>query len=266
MSDHSARGQLNPRSAEVYESFFVPALFAEWSPRVLEAASVEPGHRVVDVACGTGILARTAADRTDNPSNITGIDINDGMLAVARQKAPDINWVLGAAENLPLENESVDRAVSQFGIMFFEDRVKALQEMLRVLKPGGRLAVAVWDRAEHSPGYQTMIQLLERLFGREVADALRAPFNMGDTSIIDALCREAIPGKVTIQTLEGTARFGSLDDWLHSDVKGWTLAVLIDDDQFAELRKQAPEALKAYVADDGSVAFPAPAHIFSAVK
>lgn len=266
MSDPSARGQVNTSAAEIYESFFVPALFGEWAPRVLAAAEVGPGHTLVDVACGTGILARAAADVTGDPNLVTGIDINEGMLAIARQKAPAINWRTGAAEQLPIDDGSIDRAVSQFGIMFYEDRVRALKEMVRVLKPGGRLAVAVWGRAEDAPGYAAMIALLNRLFGADVADALRAPFNMGDLTIVTDLIRDAALVQAQVDTQIGTARFKSIDDWVHTDVKGWTLADLIDDTQFEELKKHAPAALKEFVQADASVAFPSPAHIITAVK
>ena len=91
--------------------------------------------------------------------------------------------------------------------MFFEDRVGALHEMWRVLKPGGRLAVAVWDSAERSPGYAAMIALIDRLFGASVADALRAPFVLGDADAFAATCFEAAAIPARSETLPGTAPF-----------------------------------------------------------
>ena len=174
------RGQVTRSAAEVYEEFFVPALFREWAPRVAAAAAIRPGQKVLDVACGTGVLAREAASRVAPGGEVCGLDRNEGMLAVARREAPGIAWRQGLAEALPYDARRFDAVISQFGLMFFDDRRRALQEMLRVLRPGGRLAVAVWDRLETSPGYAAMTALLQRLFGERVAAGLRAPFVLGD--------------------------------------------------------------------------------------
>ena len=252
----SPQGQVTRTAAEIYEEFFVPALFQEWPPRVADAAAIAPGQRVLDVACGTGVLAREAARRVAPRGAVAGLDRNDGMLAVARRTAPAIDWVPGQAEALPFDDGAFDAVVSQFGLMFFEDRVVALKEMWRVLRPGGRLAVAVWDALEHSPGFAAMTALLQRLFGDGVANELRAPFTLGDPDVFRALFAQAdIPG-VAIRTPTGTARFPSIESWVHTDVKGWTLTLL----------REAERDLKSFVQSDGTVAFAAPAHIASAIK
>jgi ubiquinone/menaquinone biosynthesis C-methylase UbiE len=263
--DASQRGQVTRSAADVYDEFFVPALFAAWAAPVAEAAGLAPGQDVLDVACGTGVLAREAARRVKPGGRVIGLDRNEGMLAVARRKAPEIEWRQGQAEALPFSGDRFDAVVSQFGLMFFEDRALALAEMWRVLKRGGRLAVAVWDALERSPGYAAMTALLQRLFGERVADALRAPFALGDPEALAALAAKAgIPAQIT--TREGTARFPSMDAWVHTDVKGWTLADLIDDGQYQQLRQEAPEALRHFVQPDGTVVFAAPAHILCATK
>ena len=164
--------------------------------------------------------------------SVTGLDRNEGMLAMARRIAPAVEWKAGRAEQLPFPDASFDAVVSQFGLMFFDDRVQALREMRRVLKPGGRLAVAVWDRLENSPGYAAMAGLLERLFGRRIASELHAPFALGDPEALRALFAEAGLGEAKVATHAGTARFPSIEAWVRTDVKGWTLADLIDDDQY----------------------------------
>jgi ubiquinone/menaquinone biosynthesis C-methylase UbiE len=265
MSD-TLTGQVTRGAADVYEEFFVPALFQEWAPRVAEAARLAPGQTVLDVACGTGVLAREAATRVSPGGSVTGLDRNEGMLAVARRRAPAIEWRQGRAESLPFAERAFDAVVSQFGLMFFEDRSAALKEMWRVLRPGGRLAVAAWDAIEHSPGYADMTKLLQRLFGERIADELRAPFALGDPGIFRSLFATAGIANVEIRTLDGTARFPSLESWVHTDVKGWTLADLIDDTQYRTLLRQAAEGLQRYVQPDGTVAFSAPAHIATAIK
>lgn len=263
MSD-SDRGQVNTSAAEVYEEFFVPALFGEWGGRVAEAAYIQAGQRVLDVACGTGVLARAAAKRVEPEGEVVGLDINQGMLAVARQKAPHIEWQPGPAEALPFEDDSFDAVVSQFSLMFFEDRPAALAEMRRVLRPGGRLAVAVWDSLENTPGYAAMVTLLQRLFGDQVANALRAPFNLGDTVLVQSLFTQAGIPNVNITTIEGTARFASIEAWVMTDIKGWTLADMIDEAQFQQLLTEAENVLQPFATPDGTVAFSSPAHIVTA--
>jgi SAM-dependent methyltransferase len=265
MADAST-GQVTRDAAEVYEAFFVPALFLEWAPRVADAARLAAGQKVLDVACGTGVLAREAARRVQPGGTVTGLDRNEGMLAVARRKAPDINWRLGRAEALPFEDGAIDAVLSQFGLMFFEDRSAASREMWRVLRPGGWLAIAVWDRLDQSPGYAAMAALLQRLFGDGIADALRAPYALGDPEALTSQLAQAGISRIEIRTLDGTARFPSIESWVHTDVKGWTLADLIDDTQYSKLQQAARKELARFVQHDGSVAFRAPAHIVVAAK
>lgn len=120
----SRRNRLASRPREM------PALFQEWVGPMLAASRVSRGQRVLDVACGTGVLARATAVRPDG--EVIGLDINEGMLAVARQKGAEVTWRQGQAESLPFIDDSFDTIVSQFGLMFFEDRRAALREMVQM--------------------------------------------------------------------------------------------------------------------------------------
>jgi ubiquinone/menaquinone biosynthesis C-methylase UbiE len=257
---------LSGSAAEVYDAFFLPALFQQWAGRVTDAAQIKAGQRVLDVACGTGVVAREAAQRVGASGAVIGLDINAGMLAVARRKAPHIEWRQGRAEALPWDNDSFHAVVSQFGLMFFADRRAALQEMLRVLRLGGHMAVAVWAPLTDSPGYAALAGLLRRLFGEDVAQALYAPFTLGDTENLRALFDEAGIAHTRITTHAGTARFPSIQSWMYTDIKGWTLADKLDDAQYEQLVQEAERTLHPFVIDDGTVAFDAPAHIVTATK
>ncbi|WP_035485279.1 methyltransferase domain-containing protein [Geminicoccus roseus] len=259
-------GQVTGSAAEIYESFFVPALFQQWPPQVAKAAGLAPSQRVLDVACGTGVLAREAARQVQPDGAVTGLDRNPGMLALARRTAPGIDWREGMAEQLPFEDNAFDRVLCQFGLMFFQDRTGALKEMRRVLRPGGLVAVAVWDAIDRSPGYAAMADLLERLFGQRVAAELRAPFMLGDQAELRRLFELAGLPQPRIETCAGTARFPSIEAWVHTDIKGWTLADLIDDDQYRTLLQAALRDLRPLAGSDGRVAFAAPAHLATATR
>jgi len=261
-----AKGQVVRSAAETYEAFFVPALFGRWARPVLDAADAAPGDAILDNACGTGVVAREAARRLGDPGTVVGLDCNEGMLSVARRIAPEIDWRLGQAENLPFGDGTFDVVACQFALMFFEDRIAALHEMWRVLKPGGRLAVATWDKLDHSPGYDAMVGLLQRLFDARTADALRAPFVLGDPEALSALAAAAGIDDARVETRHDVVTFPSIEDWVHTDVKGWTLADMIDDDQYRTLLDAARTELAEFVQGDGTVSFAAPAHILKAAK
>ena len=246
-------------AAEVYEEYFVPALFREPAQQIVQAADIRRGQSVLDVACGTGVLAREAAPVTGNPCNVTGLDRNDGMLAVAERRAPDINWQRGVAEMLPFADRSFDRVFSQFGLMFFDDRGAALREMRRMMKPSGRMQVAVWHSLDRTPGYAAMVNLLYLLFGAPAADALRVPFLLGDSNTLRETFARAGLMDAQLRMINVTARFPSLEAWVRTDVRGWTLADMIDDDRYQTFLDAARKELVAFERSDGSVAFSAPA-------
>lgn len=259
----AATGQVPRTAAEIYDAFFVPALFGQWASPLCDAAGIEPGQSVLDVACGSGATTQEAAARVGHTGHVTGLDRNDGMLAVARSKLPGCEWVEARAEDIPFADNTFDAVLCQFGLMFFDDRVKALVNMQRVLRPKGRLALSVWDVAESSPGYAAMIALIDKMFGQVAADALRAPFVLGEKAKLLDLLAESGLGDAQVDTSIGSARFDSIREWVRMDVRGWTLSEFIDDSGFEELVAAAEKALSEFAAPDGTVSFPAPAHIVS---
>ncbi len=256
-----------PTPAEVYESCFVPAFFERWGPVVSAAASITSGQSALDVACGTGALTRAVVERVGPKGSVVGLDPNPEMLAVARRQVPDAQWREGRAESLPFPGDSFDAVVSQFGFMFFEDQPKALREMMRVLRPGGRLAVAVCDALDHSPGYAVLAELLHRLFGEAVAESFRAPFRLGDRERLLDLSRRSGIGQVEVSRHEGEVRFDSVESLVFTErACVWTLGGLLDDEQFATLLKSAEESLRPFIQSDGAVSLLMPALILTATK
>ncbi|MDX1455822.1 MAG: methyltransferase domain-containing protein [Gammaproteobacteria bacterium] len=255
-------------AAKAYEDLHVPALFEQFAPIVTLAASVEVGDHVLDVACGTGVLARHIAELTGEPERVAGLDASPGMLAVAAKLEPRIDWQRGLAEVLPYADKTFDAVVSQFGLMFFRDRVAAIREMLRVLRPGGRLAVAVWESLERSEAYPEEVALLKRMAGDDAANALRAPFVLGDKAELLELFDAAGVIDVDIATHHGRAHFPGVRAMVEADLRGWlpVMGVILDDDTIEAILAAAGEALGDFVAANGEVVFTAPAHIITGRK
>lgn len=255
-------------AARAYETLFVPALFGQWAPKVADAAQIQTGQRVLDVACGTGILARSVHSRTGRSGYVAGLDPSPGMLAVANDLAPAVDWCLGSAESIPFLDQSFDRVVSQFGLMFFADHQQGLREMLRVLTCGGRLVVAVWDSLVNMPAYCAEVALLERLAGPQAANALRAPFILGDPENLSAMFRDAGAVSVATTTHQGTARFPSIPAMVEADLRGWlpAMGVMLSEEQIGRMLDESQDVLGEYAGPDGQVAFVLGAHLVVAEK
>lgn len=260
------RGQISASAAEVYDEFFVPALFGAWAGRMLDFGEVDEGMRVLDVACGTGVLAIEAKRRVGSHGAVAAVDINPGMLSVARDKGTRVDWREAAAESLPFDAGSFDAVLSQFGLMFFSDRSRALSEMWRVCRPGGRVVAAVWASLDQTPGYFRVVGLLRRLFGDATAKLLEAPYALGDGIELRRLFTSARVAPVSIELVAGEAWFPSVRSWMHTDVRGWTLEGEIDEPQFELLVSEAERELGDLADDDGAVRFAHPALIARATK
>ncbi len=252
--------------ADLYEEFIVPTMSAQWAPRVAEAASIKHGDRVLDVGCGTGVLSREAADRVGSDGRVSGLDVNEDMLAVARRIRPDIDWHQGDAGELPFEDASFDVVVSQFVLMFVPDQMAALKEMWRVLASGGRLSVAVWWQ---SPGYPILAEIARERIGDEVAVALMDPFRLGDGDELVKLFRSSGIGTAKLHSHEGWCRFPSVDEFVRIEIKGWVEGQLeggMDEDDYNALLADARKRLAHFCTTEGEAMIPMDAHIVTAKK
>jgi ubiquinone/menaquinone biosynthesis C-methylase UbiE len=203
--------QLSDDAAEIYETKMVPIALAEWAPRTADAAAVKKGNRVLDTACGTGLVSRECAQRG---AKVTGLDLNEGMLKVAGRISPDIDWHLGDVGDLQFEDGAFDASVCQFGLMFLPEPEKAIRELWRVLAPGGRMAVTVWNTIEHMSALPALVRIIEQIVGEEAGQTMRAPFLLGDTGLLTRIFATAGIADVDIETFPGTARFESIDDFV----------------------------------------------------
>lgn len=255
-------------AAEAYEELFVAALFRPWAVRVADGVRARSGDRALDVACGTGVLTRELLGRVGSEGRVSAIDVAPGMIEVARRLAPQADVREGRAESLPWPDGSFDVVASQFGLMFFGDRVGALREMNRVLAPGGRLAVAVWASADATPAFAVEIEIVERLVGKSAGDALRSPFLLGDPDELERLFEAAGLGSIEIATERSDASFPSVRSLLEADLRGWLplMGVTVHEAQIERVIEEAECSLAGLVDASGTLTFPATAHVVTATK
>lgn len=205
---------MNP--AEAYDACLVPAMFLPWSSELLALGRPKQGERVLDLACGTGVIARQIPALVGSAGKVVGVDLNPGMLAVAKTRAPAdaaIEWREGNAIELALPDGSFDLVLCQQGLQFFPDRAAGARHVHRVLAPGGRAAIAVWQGLEVHDAF--------RILFHAIADALRVPiekvgrpFSFGDGRALQGLLESAGFSHVEVSTRTRETVFEDTDRWI----------------------------------------------------
>jgi len=248
---------------ENYERYLVPSIFAPWAHYLIEAAALQPGERVLDIASGTGIVARTAARTLGGGASVVGLDLSAPMLAVAHSAAKaegvSAEWREGSAVKLPLADAMFDVAFCQQGLQFFPDRPAALREMRRILAPSGRLLLSVWREIERSPGFAVLAEALARHISPEAGALMTSgPFGLGNPEALRTEIAGASFSDITIYPALKTLRFSSPDEFALRYVSGSALASLVadaDDDARNAFLAEVKGKLQRYV-DDQGLAFP----------
>ena len=265
------RWQVAGNAPEAYERHLVPAIFTPWAKDLLTRVGLHTGERVLDVACGTGIVARLAAARVGEAGHVVGVDLNTGMLDMARaQPLPAgarVEWQKGDATILPCDDATFDVVCCQQGFQFIPDKAAALREMYRVLVPGGRLALSVWRSLVHNPFARLMADMLERHIGPEAA-GMRAPCSFGDAEALRSLLTETGFDAVHISIVILTLRHASPATYLRGQLAALPFAATIDAldaDAQAALLDDLLSTFQPYTDDDG-LAAPFEAHVAMARK
>lgn len=264
--------QAEKTPAQLYEDYLVPGIHARWAPLLLKHAKPAPGNRVLDVACGTGIVSRNLAPDVGVSGRVVGLDINPDMLAVARElpepRGAAIEWHQGEATSLP--SGPFDLITCQQGLQFFPDRLRALTEMRRVLAPDGRLALSVFRGLSHHPVYQALFQAEARYLGKSV-DEVATPFTLGDADTLRELLTEAGFRNIQVTPETLTVRFPSAESFVALTVlAAASLMPGLAEDGTAQqeligtVTEEADGVVRRYVEND-EVAFPMHAHIAVAV-
>lgn len=255
--------------AEIYEQFFVPGIFARWTPLLLAYAAPRHGEHVLDVACGTGIVARCVAPLVGAEGKVIGLDVSPTMLAVARAlpapKGAVIEWREGSALSLP--DGPFDLVVCQQGLQFFPDREAALREMRRVLAPGGRVALSVWQSLQRHPVYKALREAEAHHLNISV-DTVATAFSLGDAGELYRLLNAAGFQHIAITPVSLTVRFPSPERFVALTLFSSAAVVPAFSTMDAESRSALVQAvsrdidatLRTYIEGD-TIAFPMHAHM-----
>ena len=262
--------QLEGNSAEAYERYLVPAATSRFAAHLIDLAAPRAGERVLDVGCGTGIVARSVAPLVGERGAITGIDVNPNMLAVARRVSapsrPAIDWREGDAAALPFDDANFDVVLCQYAMQFFPDPPAALREMRRVLAPGGRVALMLGRSIEHNRVYGLLADAMARHAGPQADAMMRSPFPGWTAADLRDLVSGAGFRDVHVGIHIMTLRYPSAADLLWQEASYSPLS-----GDFATLGADARRAMAANVTatlapytDDDGVTFPIESHTVTA--
>lgn len=262
--------QLRGNAADAYEQHLVPAIFDAMSRRLVTTADVQAGDRLLDVACGTGVVARTAARRVGSSGTVTGVDINPDMLATARRSSADvtplIDWHEADVVALPFDTNAFDVVLCQEAVQFFGDRVAGLREMRRVTTPGGRVAFSALRSLKHNPVYAIFSRALGDHAGAPAERMMRSPFALGDADTLRANAHEAGLTDVRVRIAINEERFGSVREFVRQEAASSPLAGplgALGEDQQAALVAALERQLAPHL-DDMGLAFHNETHIVTA--
>ena len=261
--------QYGGNAAENYERYFVPAIGTPFATTLLDAVGLHRGERVLDVACGTGVVTRLAAERVDPDGAVGGLDVNPAMLAVARSVSSSgapIEWHEASAESLPLADGSFDVVLSSLGLQFVSGKLLALGEMRRVLAPNGRLAIATVGPTPQP--FAILEQALARHVKPEAAAFMRVVFSLHEPQELEKLATDAGFTDVEVRSEALTLSFPGPGDFLWQYVHSTPLAAAvarIDDEGRAALQRDVVSGLEPFV-KGGDLAFDVNAVLSTARK
>ncbi len=260
--------------AQTYEDYFVAHQGRPWTEELLERATPQPGERVLDVACGTGIVARMVAQGANGRAQVAGLDLSPAMLEVARsvsaREGLEIAWYEGSASALPFPDGSFDLVLVQQGLQFFPDKAAALGEMYRVLAPGGRAATSTWTEITNNSFFEAFAEVIQKHLG---TSAMHTPFSLGDQTTLRSFFVEAGFDAIEIERVGRTARYPSPDTFVALGIAGASAAVpalqTMSEAERAALteavRTDMEDPLRKYT-DGDELVFPMEAHIVLARK
>jgi len=262
MTQQNFTPEITDDFVKMHKEYLVPAIYAQWANRVAEIAEIDLGHHVLDVACGTGSLARAARIETGFQGKVTGLDSSEKMLESAAQQSRGIEWQHGDAESMPFKKNQFDRVICQFSLMFITNRVHAIKEMLRVCKTDGRVVLSTWAQLEHSRAYGILIDLVRQYAGAHAAFKLAAPWALCKPGVMDALLLTTGVNEYECHERRGVAHFPSMKSFVETHLRLVGEFDKLDEDTYQGLLSAAAVELAPFMVADGKVAAQLDAHVF----
>ncbi|SHE33226.1 Ubiquinone/menaquinone biosynthesis C-methylase UbiE [Fodinibius roseus] len=255
---------------ENYERYFVPVIGKPLAKELLAHASLQKGERVLDVACGSGIVARLASRKIGQTGSVTGLDMNPGMLAVARsttQETGPITWRESGAEAMPFRDKTFDVALCQLGLQFMEDQSAALKEMQRVLVTGGRLTLNVPGPA--GPVFAIFAEAMERHIGTRAAEFIHHVFSLDSTTRLRQLISKASFRNIEIHPRNKMLHLPAPKAFFWQYIHSTPLIDVVsgaDKNARESLEQEVTSKWRDFVQDDGTLAYSQRIILASAVK
>ena len=264
---------INSTGPEAYERYIVQAWMGEWARTLVETGDIRQGERVLDVACGTGVVARRVANLIGPNGRVAGLDGDEGMLGVARQLADregmhEIRWHHCDVSHMPFKPSEYDVLLCQQGLQFFGDRQAALREMCRVTAPGGRLAISVWRSLDHLPFLAVLGTIIGEYLGTDSMKPLYATGSLHNREELRDLISKAGFDDTHIRLEVKIARYPSFQEFLQGFLSIFPIASEISamhDEDKSEMLQRITTAMDDYMDDDG-MAVPMESHIITATK
>lgn len=260
--------QVTLEAALLYERIAVRYVLGPWAPSLVDAARLVAGERVVDVACGTGVVTRIAAQRVGPRGRVTGVDLNAGMISVARSlpvaDGAPIEWLEGSALALALPDASVDAVLCQQGLQFFPDKALALREMRRVVRGAGRLALSVWSAV--GPYHSAVGEALARFLDESTAASFCASRKAPGKDELERVVATAGWSEVKVSVSRLSIHVPGVERFVLEHLAGTPVAAALaaaDAETRKNIGASVKRAMERFEAGDG-VTYPEEAHVVTA--
>jgi ubiquinone/menaquinone biosynthesis C-methylase UbiE len=258
--------QLSGDGPDAYEKYIVPAYTGAWAKEIVNRACLSEGEKILDVACGTGLVARIASEKQSSTDLIYGLDVNEVMVKKAQEIEENIKWHHSDVTDMPFPNNHFDVIFCQQGLQYFPDPALALKEMNRVLAGNGRILLSVWRPIEYSPFYASLYKVLEKYISIKAASTLSGAFNFGDLRKLKTLFANAGFNNININIVIKQMSYSPFDEFV---VGGMMATPFFKDIQEMNESKREKMLLEIYKSnqdyiDDNGLAAPLESYIVNA--
>ncbi|MFI2431890.1 class I SAM-dependent methyltransferase [Streptomyces sp. NPDC018693] len=268
---HNSGFQLQGNAPERYEQYIAP-MMKPFIDTALDAVDLSPGTHVLDLACGTGFVARAAAALAGPTGHVAAADINEAMLKLAAARAPrlypDIEFTQAPADALPYEDASFDAVICNQGAQFFPDLDAAVAETARVLRPGGRLALTVWAAPDRSPYFAAQHEVIKEYGSPQDTETFTAAFSCDTDRLTQALTRAGLDD-ITVRQITREVRTPPLTEWIPGQMTSvpWTQSITTaGPDTLTRAANALNDRLADYREPDGTAGIPFTALLATATR